>query len=84
MITTEEHEALGAFARAFGRNWKRELAKRWENGTLLLSQVSVSEEDLSALVRLKSKLGPSGLQRYKLPADAAAEGRSSGTQGEGR
>jgi hypothetical protein len=71
MITTEEQEALGAFARLYGRTWRRELGRRWENGTLLLSQVSVSEAELACLVRLKSKLGPSGLRRYQVPAPVA-------------
>jgi hypothetical protein len=67
MISIEEHEALARFARLYGRTWRRELAKRWENGTMLLSQVSVSEDELALLVRLKGKLGPSGLKRYKPP-----------------
>jgi hypothetical protein len=68
MISIEEHEALRIFARQYGRTWRRELAKRWENGTMLLSQVSVSEAELAVLVRLKGKLGPSGLKKYKPPA----------------
>jgi hypothetical protein len=39
---------------------------------MLLSQVSVSEAELALLVRLKGKLGPSGLQKYTLRADVAA------------
>jgi hypothetical protein len=84
MITEQEHGALRAFARISGRNWRRELAKRWENGTLLLSQVSVSEDELAALVRLKGKLGPSRLRRYRVPGGAGSTGRRSRTQGEGR
>jgi hypothetical protein len=72
MIKTEDHQALAAFARLYGRCWRRELARRWENGTLLLSQVSVSEDELSRLVRLKGTLGPSGLTRYRPSADPAA------------
>jgi hypothetical protein len=67
-LTALDHAALAAFARLFGRTWRRELAKRWENGTLLLSQVPVSEEELARLVTLKGKLRPSGLTRYKAPA----------------
>ena len=68
MISNEEHEALAAFARLYGRTWRRELAKRWENSTMLLSGVGVSEAALALLVRLKGKLGPSGLTRYRPPA----------------
>jgi hypothetical protein len=70
MIKIEEHEALAAFARLYGRPWRRELGKRWENGTLLLSQVGVSEDELASLAGLKGKLGPSGLKRYKPPVYA--------------
>jgi hypothetical protein len=68
MLSIEDHEALAAFAREFGRTWRRELCRRWENGTLLLSQVSVSEAELAVLVRLKGKLRPSGLRSYRPPA----------------
>src|SRR5580693_4531131 len=74
MIRTEDHQALAAFARLHGRCWRRELARRWENGTLLLSQVSVSEDELARLVRLKGTLGPSGLIRYKAPAGGVERG----------
>ncbi|KFI24905.1 hypothetical protein CDV52_15880 [Haematobacter missouriensis] len=54
-VTAQEHKALRAFASEHGRCWKAELRKQW---------MSASAEPV--LHRLRNRLGPSWLVRFRL------------------
>lgn len=64
-LTRAEHAALAEVKRIHGLLWRARLRKAWEDGTLA-KLVGISGPT-STLVRLKGKLGPSGLAAYRPP-----------------
>jgi hypothetical protein len=65
-LTTEEQAALRAWAAEQGRTWKAALRDAWETGNY-----GGSEHD-AELQRIRNKLGPSWLVKYRLPVDPSA------------
>ena len=70
-LTTEELDALTAFARAHGRKWKSRLVfDYWYNARLWEDHTGSSRPG-SILHGLRNRLGPSWLQTFKLPKGTA-------------
>ena len=67
MLTADEHAALRAWANEHGRNWKAALRLAWETGG-----DDGSESD-AALQRLRNRLGPRWLTKYRLPVNSSDE-----------
>ena len=54
-------QAIAAFAKKHGRQWKSELNNAWLNGD------DAREPDGHLLRQVRNQLGPSWLQSYRLP-----------------
>ena len=54
-LTIEEKDALLRYAREHGKQWKYKLRQAWLNG-----------QPGGTLLRLRNKIGPSGLDKVKL------------------
>jgi hypothetical protein len=65
-LTNEEEAALHAWAAEQGRTWKAALRDAWDTGNY-----GGSEHD-AELQRIRNKLGPSWLVKYRLPVDPSA------------
>ena len=58
-LTTEQAEALQAFAQKYGRCWKQTLMEAWLSGR------DVGEPNGHLLRQIRNNLGPSWLTKYK-------------------
>lgn len=59
--TPEQLARLVEFAKSHGRNWKSELLTLWLNGG------DANQRDGHLLRQVRNQLGPSWLDRFKLP-----------------
>jgi hypothetical protein len=68
-LTTEEQAALRAWADAHAPRWKAALRDAWDTGNY------GGSEDDAALQRVRNRLGPSWLKKYRLPVNPSHESK---------